>query len=161
MNSWLVSLTGTPSRVTRASLVSSATPPHRSSGAAWPVDRRIRRPHPRDHFFDLERLGHVVVGAAVDALHLLVPAAPRREHEDGHGQAGGSPAAKQRQAVDPGQPEVQHDGVVAFGAGKKVRALAVAGDIHRVPGCPERRCQVIRQPRFVFDEQKLHGIEPL
>ena len=36
-------------------------------------------------------------------------------------------------------------------------ALAVGGAVHRVAGLAERRRQLLREPRFVFDDQYPHG----
>ena len=92
--------------------------------SARPANQRAQ---PREHFLDPKRLRDVVVRAAVDALHLLVPAAARREHEHRHRQARVAPAAKQRQAVDPREPEIEEHRVVGLGSHRKVRPLAVGG----------------------------------
>ena len=54
------------------------------------------------------------------------------------------------------QAEIEDDGVVALGLPEKVRALAVGRAVHRVAGLAERRRQLLRQPRFVFDDQDPH-----
>ena len=69
--------------------------------STWPLGAADQRAQPRQHLLDPERLGHVVVGAAVDALDLLVPAAARGQDQHRHGEPGLAPAAQQRQAVDP------------------------------------------------------------
>ena len=67
------------------------------------------------------------------------------------------PASRQRRSsVRPstlGQPEVEHDGVVALGLPEEVGALAVGGAVDRVAGLAERRRELLREPRFVFDDQ--------
>ena len=115
-----------------------------------------QRPDPRQHFLDLERLGDVVVGAAVDALDLLVPAGARREHEHWHHQARRAPPAEQRQAVDSGQAEIEQDGVVLFGPGEEIGALAVGRDVDGVAGAGQGGAEVLRQPRLVLDDQQSH-----
>ena len=118
--------------------------------AARPPDQR---PEPGQHFLHPERLGHVVVGAAVDPLDLLVPAAARGQDQDRHRQAGVAPAAEQREAVDLRQAQIEHHGVVALGVAEEVGALAVGRVVHRVAGLAERRRQLLRQPRLVFDDE--------
>ena len=75
-----------------------------------------------------ERLGQVVVGAQLEAddlVHLLVA---RGEHEHGRLGAGGAQPAEGLEAVDAGQPDVEHD---------EVRG-ELAGD-GRAPSSPLRR----------------------
>jgi hypothetical protein len=67
-----------------------------------------------------------------------VPAPARGEHEDRDGIASVAPVAQQRQAVDLRQSKIQHDRIVALGLGEKVRPLAVARAIDRIPGVPQR-----------------------
>ena len=112
----------------RAMRGSSATAPQRSSGATWPLRAADQRAQPRQHFLHPERLGDVVVGAAVDALHLLVPAAARGQHEHRHGQCRLAPARSSVRPSTLGQAEIEHDRVVALGLPEKVGALAVAGE---------------------------------
>jgi len=131
--------------------------PQRSSGVSCPLARRISA-RSREHLLDAERLRDVIVRTAVDALHLLVPASARGQHQHRDGEARVPPAPQDRQAVDLGEPEVQHDGVVPFRLAKEVGALAVGGAIHRVAGIAERARELRRQQRFIFDDQDPHFI---
>ena len=115
-----------------------------------------QRPDPRQHFLHLERLGDVVVGAAVDALDLLVPAAAGSEHEHRRRQASRAPAAEQRQAVDSRQAEIEQDGVVLFGSREEIGALAIGRDVDGVAGAGHGGAEVLRQPRLVLDDQQSH-----
>src|SRR5204863_4053912 len=117
-----------------------------------------QRAQPRQHFLHPERLGDVVVGAAVDPLHLLVPASPRREHEDRQRDAGLAPPPEQRQPIDLREPEIQDGGVVPLRQAEKIRALAVARAVHGISRVRERTRELFRQPRFVFDDQDPHGL---
>jgi hypothetical protein len=102
-------------------------------------------------------LGDVVVGPAVDPLYLLVPAAARRQHQDGKTQPGVAPLPQQRQAVDFGEPEVEHRGVVALGMAQEVGALAVGRAVDGVSGLRQRARQLPGQPSLVFDDQYAQG----
>ncbi len=97
-----------------------------------------QRAQARQQLLHAKRLRHVVVGAAVDSLHLLVPASARGQHEHGHRLAGFAPAAEQRQAIDLRQAEVEHDGVVAFVVAEQIGAFAVGGVIDGVACASER-----------------------
>ena len=67
------------------------------------------------------------------------------------------PASRQRRSsVSPstfGQPEVQHDRVVALGLPEEIRALAVGRAVHGVAGFAERGRQLLRQGRFIFGDE--------
>ena len=80
-------------------------------------------------FLQLERLGHVVVGAKVEALDLVLHAAPRRQHEDVRAQTVLAPTLQQRQTVFLGQHDVEDDDVVLGGARLEIAFLTVGGDI--------------------------------
>ena len=125
-------------------------------GRDLPARAPDQRPQPREDLLHPKRLGHVVVGAAVDPLDLLVPAAARRQHQHRHGEPRVAPAPQDREAVDAGQAKVEHDRVVAFRLSEEIGALAVGRAIDRIPGVAERRRELTRQPRFVFDHQDPH-----
>ena len=143
-NSWLVSLTGAPSSVTRAIRGSSATRAAAQLGRDLPARAANQGAQPREQFLHPERLDDVVVRAAVDPLHLLVPAAARGQDHDRHGETRLAPAPQQRQPVDLRQSEVEDDGVVAFGLAEKIGAFAVRGAVHGVAGRAERARRAVR-----------------
>ena len=87
--------------------------------------RRVRRRLPRtpeqrarpgDKLADAERLGHVVVGAALEPDHFVRLLTPRGQHEDGHVlvRAPVPDRPAQRQAIDSGNHHVQHQQVEAL-----------------------------------------------
>ena len=84
-----------------------------------------QRAKSREHFLHAERLRDVIVRPAIDPLNLLVPAAPRRQHQHRRRDAGLAPAPQDRETVQLRQPEVEDHGVVAFGLAEKIGALAV------------------------------------
>jgi hypothetical protein len=65
-----------------------------------------------EQFFHVEGLAQIVVGAGVDAGHLLVPAIARRQDQHRHGAAGGPPLPEHGEAIDLRQTEVENDGIV-------------------------------------------------
>src|SRR5512140_1331539 len=112
------------------------------------------RPDPGQELARRERLGHVVVGADLEAEHAIGFLGARRDHDDRH--VGPRPElARDFNAVAPGQHDVEHDAVVlpaqrlglALGAGRRDRhqhavRLEVAGG-------------QLREPLVVFDQQDL------
>jgi hypothetical protein len=64
-------------------------------------------------FADAERLGQVVVGAALEADHRIGFAVAGGEHENGrrHVRAGGPQGATDRDAVEAGQHHIEHQQV--------------------------------------------------
>ena len=108
------------------------------------------RAQARQDFLHPKRLGHVIIGAAIDALHLFVPATPRGQYEDRHGNAGLPPLAQQREPIHARQAEVEHDGIIAFGLHEKVGALAVACSVNRVAGLAKRSKELPGQRRFIL-----------
>jgi hypothetical protein len=89
-------------------------------------------------------------------VDLLVPAPARRQHEHRHRQPGVAPAPQDRQAVDFRQAQVEDDRVVALRLREEIPARAVAGAVHGIAGLAQRRRQLLRNPRFVFDDQDPH-----
>src|SRR5665647_1919970 len=71
-----------------------------------------QRPQPRQQLLEGERLHEVVVGAAVEAGHLVVGRVPRREHQHRDGQAPAPQLTAQSEAVDARQHHVEHEQVV-------------------------------------------------
>ena len=85
-NSFGVSLSSAPARVTRWRTASTSRLPTRSTGisALRCMRCRKRRAHPRQQFADVERLVDVVVGAEIERLDLFGLALARRQHDDRH-----------------------------------------------------------------------------
>ncbi len=97
-NSWPVSFTGLPStRHPREPRVEHERP-GAQLGVSLPARAADERPQAREHLLDPERLGDVVVRAAVDALDLLVPAAARGEDQHGHREPGLAPTPQHASA---------------------------------------------------------------
>ena len=112
-----------------------------------------QRAQPRENFLHLERFGDVVVGAAVDPLDLLVPAATSGQHQYRGRQRGVAPLPEECQAIDPGETEVEEHGVVVLGARQEIRPRAVGGGVDRVTRVTERCRQLPREAGFVFDDE--------
>ncbi len=97
-------MTGTPSTVTRASLVS------RRKRAAFDLALGMagaapqERPNPGENLFDVEGLGDVIVGAGVDTGDLVAPAIARGKDQNRHPPVVATPVFKHADAVHFGKP---------------------------------------------------------
>ena len=97
-----------------------------------------QRAQPREQLLEPERLREVVVGAGVDSLDGLVPAAWGGQHQDGDRDPRVAPASKHREPVNFRQAQIEHDRVVALRLFEEIGALPVGRAVHRVPGVRER-----------------------
>jgi hypothetical protein len=55
-----------------------------------------QRAHPRQHFLEMKRLGDIIVGAGIEALHLVAPAVARGEDQHRHR----APVARQASSTE-------------------------------------------------------------
>ena len=113
-------------------------------------------PQARQHLFHLKGLGHVIVGAGIEARDLLAPAPARGEEQHRHGAPGAPPALEHRQPVDDGQAEVEDDGVIGLGIAEEMALLAVGREVDGVAGVTERRLELARQVGIIFDDEDAH-----
>ncbi len=107
----------------------------------------------RQQFFGMKRLGQIVVGAGVEARHLVAPGAARRQDQNRRRLAVTPPAFQHRDAVDLGQAEIENDAVIGLGVAQEVRFFAVRGMVDDIAGIAERSFQLARQVGIVFGKQ--------
>ena len=120
-----------------------------------------QRAHARQYFFEVKRLGNVVVGTGVEALHLVAPAIPRGEDQNGHGPAGPPPGLEHRDAVHLGQANIQDHGVVRFALAEIVSLFTVESAIDDVARIRECGRELPIEIGIVLDNKKPQGIAPL
>ena len=111
-------------------------------GGRMPGGPPQQGPEARQQLFGVEGLGQVVVGAGVEAGDLLAPGAAGGEDQHRSGHALLAPALEHRDAVDLGQAEVEHDGVVGLGLAQEMGLLAVSGVVDRIAGVRQRHLQL-------------------
>ena len=116
-----------------------------------------QRANTRQHLLEMEGLGHVIVGAGVEPLHLVAPAVARRKDEDRHGAAGTPPRFQYRDAVHLGQPDVEDDRVVGLAFTEIMAFLAVEGTIDHIAGVGERGRQLPVEVGIVLDDEETQG----
>ena len=117
-----------------------------------------QRAHARGEFGHREGLGHVVVGAEVQAADAVVERVARGEHQHRRAVAGGAQPPQHLEAVDAGQADVQDDQVEALLAGAEHRVLARGHHVHRVAFALEDARDPARQRRVVLDDQYPHPV---
>ena len=105
----------------------------------------------------MKGLGDIIVGAGIEALHLVAPAIARGEHQDWHGAAGPPPGFQHRDAVHLRQPDVEDDRVVRFAFAEVMPLLAVESAVNDIPGLGQRSRQLAVEIRIVFDNKKPQG----
>jgi hypothetical protein len=110
-------------------------------------------PNARQHLFDPEGLGDVIVRAAIDPLNLFVPAPSRGQNKHGHENPVFPPPSKQCEPVDFRQSQIEHNGIILLRVGKEIGLLPIGGAIDGIAGFAQRFCQLTGQKRFVFDNQ--------
>ena len=93
-----------------------------------------QRADPRQHFLEVKRLGDVIVGAGVEALHLVAPAVARGEDQHRHRAPVAAPRLQHRDAVHLRQADIEHHGVVGLAVAEKMPLLAVEGAIDHIAG---------------------------
>ena len=132
---------------------SSPRPRRRAAAAAAGAAARARA---RDQLADAERLGQVVVGAALEADHLVGLLAPRRQHQDRHVADSSRPLRTARQSDRPSSP-----GIITSSTsrskrsrlGARQRRLAVADAFARIAFEAEVQAHQLADVRLVFDDE--------
>src|SRR5690606_13718050 len=110
----------------------------------------------RQHFLEVEGLDDVVVRPGRQAVHLVLPAITRGEHEHGKRLALPAQLADQVEAGQARQPEVD-DGEVDRVLQREVQALApVGGLLEGEAVLRELPAQRLAQRRVVFDHEEAH-----
>ena len=134
--------------------------PHRPAHelALGVADRAAQqRAHARQHFLEMKRLGDIIVGAGVEALHLVAPAVARGQHQHRHGAAVAPPGFQHRDAVHLGQADVEDDGVVGLGLAEIMALLAVEGAVDDVAGVGQRGRELAVEIGVVLDDEQAQG----
>ena len=102
----------------------------------------------------MERFGDIVVGAGIEALHLVAPAIARGQDQDRHGAAGAPPRLQHRNAVHFRQADVEDHGVVGLALAEIMAFLAVKSAVDDIAGVGQRRRQLPIEIGIVFDNEK-------
>ena len=104
-----------------------------------------------------EGLGEVVVGAGVQAGHLVVDLVAGGEQQDRGGRPRGAHAAQHLEAVHAGQHDVQDDGVELGVQGALQPSPAVGLHRHHEAGFAQALTDEAGDAAFVFHDEHAHG----
>ena len=115
-----------------------------------------QRAHARLEFGHRERLGQVVVGAEVEAVHAVLDRIARGQHQHAGRRAPRTQASQDLEAVDVGQPDVEHDEIEVLGSQKQVRVAARRRLLHRVARAGQRRRQPVDQQGIILYDEYAH-----
>jgi hypothetical protein len=114
-------------------------------------------PQPGQQLLQRERLDEVVVGAGIESLHPVIDAVTRRQHEDRGVVAGLPDAPADREPVDVGQLQVEHEGVGGV-RGHGLESLAPRGDgVDLVPFESQRPVNGSADCEIIVHHQDAHG----
>ncbi len=114
----------------------------------------------RQHFLEMKRLCDVIVGAGIEALHLVAPAVARGENQHRHRAPVAAPRFQHRDAVHLGQADIEHDGVIGFTVAEKMPLLAIERAIDHITGIRQRRRELTVEIRIVLNnEQAQAGLQ--
>ena len=116
------------------------------------------RAQARVELADVERLGQVVVGAAVEPGDAGVDAVAGGQHQHRHLRSAGAQALAELQPVDERQHHVEDDRVVVGDRHELDDLAAIGRDVHGVGLLAQPLRQHPRRVRFVFDQQDAHDV---
>ena len=126
---------------------------HRGGGRAAPGQRA----DPCDEFGERERLGQVVVGAEVEAVHPVVHRARRGQHQDAGLRRRTDQRGADRVAVDAGQVTVQDDDIVGVQQRLLDGGRAVVGHVRADALVAQAVGDVVGQFGLILDHEHPHG----
>ena len=89
-------------------------------------------------------------------MHPILDGVARRKHQHVGGSVTKTKPAKNFEAVDIGQPHVEHDQIVGSCAQRLVRFHTGVGRIDGVSGSHQDACQPLREQRIVFYDEDAH-----
>ena len=117
----------------------------------------LDRANAREKLVEVERLDEVVVGARIEPRHAIGGTIACAHHEHGHLGAIGADAAQEREPVELGQPEVEHDELEAAGLQRFECRAAVAHPFHAIGAAGERIVDGATEELVVLYEKDAHA----
>ena len=119
--------------------------------------------HPHQQLLEVKGLGEVVIGAGIEAAHLVLDASQGCEHQDrdlGGALIPAQPLAE-GEAIDVGQHQIQQDQVRAVLQGQGLALDAVGGALDLKTAVLQVAGHQVQHVAVVFDQQDagLHGVK--
>jgi hypothetical protein len=103
-----------------------------------------------------KRLGHVIVGSQIESLDDVGDGVPSRKRQNGDVLPEFAEAARDLNAIDPGQHHIEEDKVELDVLGKGKRREAVVSEAYGMIIFFEPAPENLRHSLFVFHYQDLH-----
>ena len=125
----------------------------------WPGDAKLGA-HPRHQLLEGERLGHVVVGAAVEPFDALLDRGSGGQRNHREVRESRANRAEDLEAVLAGERQVEQYQRIVAGQRGRLSARAVVADRDGVPVRAEGLLDEPGQRSFVFDHQDSHPDSP-
>ncbi len=150
-------MTGLPDTLTRVGAGIERDRPAGQFGLGVAGGAAQQRANPRQHLLQMKRLCDIVVGAGVEALHLVAPAVARGEDQDRHGALVAAPGLQHRDAVHLRQADVEHDGVIGLAVAEEMPLLAVERAIDHISGIAQRGGELTIEIRVVLNDEQAHA----
>ena len=104
----------------------------------------------------MERLDQIIVGAVLESLHLVLPAAARGQDQDRTALAGGAQLLDQFHSGFLRQTQIDDGDIERHFAAQIQAFLAVGRGVHGEAFALQARGQGFPQRGFVFDQQYAH-----
>src|SRR5215831_4675598 len=117
-----------------------------------------KRAYTREHFFKMEWLGDIIVGAGIETLDLVAPSIASGQHQHRHCPSCPAPGFQDRDAVHLRQADIENDGVVGFGLSEIVSLFAVESTIDDITGVSQRGSELSVEVRIILDDEEAQGI---
>jgi hypothetical protein len=115
------------------------------------------RANAREHFFHVEGLRHIIVGAGIEALHLLRPAVARGQNQHRRVLAAAAPGLQHGNPVHLRQAEIEDDRVIGFALAEIMRFLAVESLVDGIARLAQGGAKLAIEIGIVFDNEEAHG----
>lgn len=113
-----------------------------------------QRANAGENLFEMKRLGDIIVGAGIEALHLVAPAVPRGQDQHRHGALVAPPRLQHRNAVHLGKPDVEHHGVVGLAVAEEVPLLPIECAVYDIACVGQGRRELAVEIGIVFNNKK-------
>ena len=97
-----------------------------------------------------ERLGHIIIGTQVEAIHALFDGIGGRQDQHGQQRGARAQAAQHFQAGHLGQAQVEDQQVEFLGGQGRIGLLARLDVVDRITGLAQRAGQAIGQHAVIF-----------
>src|SRR5215813_6666945 len=120
-----------------------------------------KRSHSRFELGERERLRQIVFGAEIEPVHAIFDRVARGENENHRRGVSRAQAAQHLEAIEIGQPDVEHDEIELFVGERSICLLAGRGASHRMPSTSQYFDEPVCEERVIFNDENTHDGSPM